>query len=640
MNIRLIRLSCTNFKGLKSFEADFQGENATIKAANGVGKTSVYDAWLWLLFGKDSTGRKDFQLRPLDEDKQPIKSLVVIVEAETMIDGVVYAFKKEHHEKIVKKQLTGYETLCSIDDVPLKVGEYQKYIANIATEDTFKLVTNLSHFNMKLTWQQRRAVLLDIAGEIKTPAGFEQLIEDLHGHSIEHYHARLIDRKKRYTKERDSIGPRCDELQRGLEAYAGADNEDQEQLRTTLKEGISKLTEQRKELRDQEFERQAKIDQLNTLRVHQVNREGYLRNDTSSVQKYIEEKTKIQTSLANLQTNLGKWLNIAEVTKGLRSLKEIELNNDLNKLVAIRNDFAALEKPSEATRCVWCGGKLPADKLAELETKRNKKLEDVSIAGTAAKQLVARNKADIAELQVTLKKQQDEAEKAQIELKEYEDYAAEEMLKLDELINTKQAPVYTDDAEWNKITADIQAITNEIGEPVSQQLETIDDQLTKKHEQLAKVNDNLAQLDRSKKDAARIKELEAEERRLSQQIADVEKSLATIGEYKAAESTLIEDAVNDKFSCVKFRLFNYLLNGEIQDTCEATINGVPYPDMSYGQRIIVGIDIINVLSEHYDLSACLFIDNAESVTYPLEAKSQTIELYAEEGLDELVVERK
>ena len=82
------------------------------------------------------------------------------------------------------------------------------------------------------------------------------------------------------------------------------------------------------------------------------------------------------------------------------------------------------------------------------------------------------------------------------------------------------------------------------------------------------------------------------------------------------------------------------MNGEIQDTCEATINGVPYPDMSYGQRIIVGIDIINVLSEHYDLSACLFIDNAESVTYPLEAKSQTIELYAEEGLDELVVERK
>ena len=137
--ITLNRLKIENFKGVKSFEVDLGGGNAVIEAENGVGKTTIYDSFLWLLFGKDSTGRKEFEIRPLDRHNQPIKGVVLAVEAELDIDGATPVFRKEHHEKVVKGQLRGYETMCWIDEVPMKVGEYSEYIAKIISEDHFKL---------------------------------------------------------------------------------------------------------------------------------------------------------------------------------------------------------------------------------------------------------------------------------------------------------------------------------------------------------------------------------------------------------------------------------------------------------------------------------------------------------------------
>ena len=108
--------------------------------------------------------------------------------------------------------------------------------------------------------------------------------------------------------------------------------------------------------------------------------------------------------------------------------------------------------------------------------------------------------------------------------------------------------------------------------------------------------------------------------------------------YNKAESELIESAVNGKFDHTEFKLFDYRLNGEIKETCLATYKGVDYGDASTGQQIYVGIDIINVLSVHYDMSVVLFIDHIESLTLPITADTQVIGLCAKHGVKELKIE--
>jgi len=78
---------------------------------------------------------------------------------------------------------------------------------------------------------------------------------------------------------------------------------------------------------------------------------------------------------------------------------------------------------------------------------------------------------------------------------------------------------------------------------------------------------------------------------------------------------------------VKFKLFNTLVNGAIEDCCEALINGVPFSSANKASQINGGLDIINALCGHYGIEAPIFIDNRESVNDILPCDSQIINLF-------------
>ncbi len=87
MKLELLELNIANFKAIQNFAFQPNGGNVTVFGENGCGKTTIYDAFLWLFFGKNSEGKTDFDLRPLDENNVAIKGLVLAVEASLSIDG-------------------------------------------------------------------------------------------------------------------------------------------------------------------------------------------------------------------------------------------------------------------------------------------------------------------------------------------------------------------------------------------------------------------------------------------------------------------------------------------------------------------------------------------------------------------------
>ena len=640
MDIKLLRLRIENFKGIKTFEPDFDGNNAVIVGENGVGKTSVFDAFLYLLFGKDSTGRKEFSVRPLDANNNPIKGLVLCVEADLEIDGKKHTLKKEHHEKVVKKQLRGYETLCWIDDVPKKVNEFVKSIGEIIPEETFKMLTDLHYFGEKMHWKERRALLLEIAGEIDTPKGFDSLLELLNDRSVDEYKKVVAEQKKRLTKDRDEINPRIDELQRSLDEYAGENEADLSAKRDIVAGEIDELDKTRQTLIDQEEQRQEKIEALNVQKYKKDQRELELTNGTDGIENLLEDKAKIINGVAGCTQAVTDAKSAISLKETEIKSKQAALESEMRTRDGIGKEYEAVNKPADDAKCSLCGQVLPADQLADIEKARKEKLAEIINRGNAAKAKIDQTTAEIEKLNIELVSLKEELEKAEIKLAEGEEYKAAELPKIEAAINNRESVPFDQDESWNEICERIAVLEKKIGEPVSQQMRLIEDKRKTKSTLLEGFNKVLAQADQAKKTAARIEELEAKEKELAQQIANLEQTQSDIEAYKAAESSLIEKAVNGRFKYVEFKLFNDLLCGTLEDCCEATLNGVPYSDMSCGQKMRVGIDIINVLSDHYNLSVPLFLDNAESFTFPVESSSQTIELYAQKDVEKVTMQAK
>jgi septal ring factor EnvC (AmiA/AmiB activator) len=636
-NIKLNRLSIESFKGLKQFEFSPYGENAVIKAENGIGKTIVYDAFLWMLFDKDSNGRKAFEVRPLDRHNQPIKELVVSVEAGIEIDGIRHIFRKEQQEKLIKGQFKGYETLCWVDEVPKKVGEYQEYISEIVSEDTFKILTDLNYFNAKFKWTERRKVLLDIAGQIGTPDGFENLMAALNNRTVEKYKQVLSEQKKRHIKERDEINPRIDEILRGLE-HPDIDVENLQSRRSELIDQKAGLITQQKELYSQESQRQKQIEHINSLKSKRIRREAEIKSDMTSVQNLLNEKSRTIQALSEISQKVVSAKHDATLIDFQINGKVSELRRLQGELDSYRSELKKAEAATLLTKCYACGQNLPKDSIEKNEAGRAAKIQQIEKDCKAVQKIIEKCSSEQSEYQEAKKEKQ-----KTIDNLEAEYYAAKKVadVRIDEIheaINNRITSPPEQDEAWQKLTAEIEQAESELGQPVSEQLEDIETQKEALQSEINFYNETLAQADRLEKDKARVKELEQQEKDLAQKIADVEKQLAEIKAYDQAYSELIESAVNGKFKYVKFKLFKYWINGDCEDCCEATYNGVPYNDLSTGQQTLTGIDIINVLSEHYGVIVPLFMDHLEALTFPIEANSQTIGLCAVKGVKKLTVE--
>jgi len=637
--MRYNKVTIQNFKGIKAFTVQLDGSDAVITAENGVGKTSIKDGVSWLCFDKDSTNRKDFDFRPLDEDNQLLPGLETLVEVELELDdGAKHVLTKINTEKFVKKISTGFTNTYFIDEVPVLLKDFKAWINdNITPEELFRLLSDVKYFAGDLHWNDRRTALLDLASKISIPAGFESLVEAMNGREVGDYKKVLLDRMKPLIEKQKGIGPRIDEIQQGHKDYVKADTSEFEAKRNALKNAKTGMEEHRKDITAKEASRQANVDCVNALKLDKSRREVALANDTSSIQTHVDAKAKIVENVAAAKLNVTEVKNAISAHESVVKTEQANLESAQARRDNIFKEYKELKEAQDDQNCYACGQVLPAEKVTGLAEKKGLKLAEIEGRGLKAKAEIDKIQETIDTLNEETTAFKETLDKAEILLTEAEAYRDEQMPIIDKAIETRQTVKPEDDENWKSIVKKIEKFTKEIGEPVTEQLAEIDKQLEMANEDLIEINKTLAQADRMTQDTARIAELGEQEKGLAQQIADIEMELAQIGEYMKAESEAVELAVNDKFELVTFKMFDRQINGEIKPTCMAMLHGTPFPELSTGEKILAGVDIIKTLNKHYDLSIPLFIDNAESVTLQIVADCQMIELLAKKSWIEKVV---
>jgi len=226
--MRLQKLVLTNFKGIRSLEINANGEDFTVRGKNGVGKTTIADAVTWLLFGKDTMDRQEgnFGIKTKIGGKV-LHNLEHTVEADYIVKGHAVTLKRAYKEKWTKQRgsnvesFTGHTTEYFINDVPKSQKEYQGYIASIIDEKVFKLLTNPLYFNDILKVDERRKILIDLAGdipdsEVMSTMGLDKLEKMLNNYSFDEIKKMAAEKKKKINKQLEQIPARIDELTRTI----------------------------------------------------------------------------------------------------------------------------------------------------------------------------------------------------------------------------------------------------------------------------------------------------------------------------------------------------------------------------------------------------------------------------------------
>jgi hypothetical protein len=644
LEIKLHKLTAENFKGA-SFSIDLgAGDNAVITAANGIGKTRVLDAFTWLLRAKNAEGREDFSVRPLDADNQMIPGLVVKVEGVIAFGDEIHTLRKEQHEKVVKKsgQITGYETQCWLDEVPKKVTEFSDWLEECLPEDTAKMLTDLYQFNRDTPkWGkiQRRQMLLALAGKIGTPKGFDSLLKACAGRSVSDYRKVLLTQKDRHEDERDDIGPALNENDKTLEGLGGTgDTVALEVQRKSLMASIAGFDKEQEQVLAGESNRTAALEAIAKTEQSRTAREYALQNDTTQVMGLVAEAGELGRKLA-------EHAQVVEKAKADRDHKALEIANHkriyaehLNNRNKFKEHYAAMESQKDNTVCSLCNQTLPEVNIAAMAEKKATELSRLAENGQSSYRAAVEENNIIQELTKSLNSFEERYQGYVAAHTELVEKTQTRVTDINKAIESREKPKKEDDFTWKNLTVIIEKAKAELPPSSAEKLQGIALSRKTLQDELTKLNTTLANVDTAQRTKDRITELKVKKVSLSQQIADIEKQLANIGEYTASESHLIETSVNKMFRHVTFKMFDTALNGNIEETCQSLLDGKPYPDLSYGEKIRVGIDIINTLSRHYGISIVLFIDNSESYTFPIEAESQVIRMVADKKVKKLTVQ--
>lgn len=659
--MKLIRMALENFKGIKKAEFSFGGFDANIYGANGTGKTTVFDAFTWLLFGKASEERANFSPKTITAEGAA-HNLDHSVECDIEIDGTTTTFKRVYHEVYKKTRgyaeavLSGHTTDYYINGVPKKEKEYQKFWSEVFDSDEeVKLLTMPAYFAEQLHWEKRRAILLEICGNIsdlaimETDTELKELPSQVGKNSVDEYKKIIKAQKTTINKKLELIPARIDEATKAIPDKLPTDSKEAlEQRAADLRKAISDAEAERASIiagDGKEAHTRTEIAELNAA-LSEAKAE-YAEKQRAADGAALKKVQEIQELLADAEGGLSEYTRTLEQAK--KRVADIE--KERNDILSAHRDKQTEKDSVEAeqfdersTVCDKCGQALPADKVLDLKAMFNeRKSNRLSELTTEMESLVERGKKEASkEMLAEAEAKVEEYERCVSERRETINVFKLVLEEAQETANAEKMPPFETTDEYKQLAAKIEALKNSKHEAPNTQ--TIDDKLTDLRIDEETTMASIAALETEAVQKARIAELEQEEKELGKQFEEAERALYLCEKFTRVKAALLNDKINEHFKTVKFQLFKQnITNDGIDDICDVlvpTSTGafVPFSDANKAARLNAGIEIIGVLGEYYGVELPIFVDNAESVTHIIPTKGQLIRLVVSESDKELRLE--
>ena len=650
MKITIKSIHIENFKGINMLDVNFSVKTK-ISGQNAVGKTTIFDAFTWLLFNKNSSGEEKFNVRPLNKEGTRIDNVEIKVVAIMDVDGKEVELSKVQKQNWVKKRgtntvsLQGNPNSYEIDGYPKSEAEFKEYVSGIAqSEEMFKMLTNPQYFS-SLKWKDQRDILMKLVSDVsdvelaQTDAKYAPLLSELEkAPSTDDIRAKFSKALNEWKKKQAEIPVRIDEA---MKSKVDIDVAEQELEKVDLERKIKEIDGNIKNAGNATEELKREEMQL------QFDMSGIMQTMNRDL---TNRRSEIEAELRDLQNEMNRFADTIALKERRVSENETVISNADSERKRLGEEYN-VEKAKvfyefpylfdeskwvfdeNSTVCSLCGQKLPEDKIeklkADFESRKEKAKADAEeklkserfkfdtdkkvelnrliTIGTEKKNLIAELTEENTNLQAeieALKKQEKDA-----------------IAKKEALSKTlSEMPVeadYSQNEEYVKMKARHDEVLVEIenmkanGEDAA--VENLKSEKEELQARLDEVNSTIAKASMNVEIDERIGQLQEEQKEIGQKVADQEQILYLLEEFIRFKLNKVSESINSHFKTVNFKLFEMQLNGGMKDCCECTVNGVPYSTLNSGHRIVAGLDIIRSLSELYGVSVPIFVDNAESL---------------------------
>lgn len=639
----LVAMKVANFKGITNLEASF-GSITKVSGANGTGKTSLYDAYMWCLFGKGADGSQ-IDVQPLDAFGHVIHRVETSVEIILSVDGEEVIFKRCLNENWVKPRgqqeevLKGRTTEFWWNGSPIQMSDSSKIDAICKSEDWLMLSTITAFMRMKT--EDRRAKLQSIA-KIQTDeeiaAGYPHVLTALHsGKTVGEYQRQVKAELERVKEKAKEIPTRLDQLDK------------------------TKVDYDFDALEKEEVELKEKIDDLNaslaaTVTQSDVDRAAKFRSELASVgQQLLEIENEIdrarQKRIGEFEEKISK--SNAAIAGYSKSIAEIDERIGRNEKLLDEKKAEFNQKQAEWMKenqtqyvdtveavCPTCNRPLPEEEVVDareraiqaFNARHNKLLDDLYADAE-------RINGDIKMLEQSI--QQDRQERNRIDLLRKNEKEILEAAETGKKNVPERSLALAAKEEYQKLLTKKGEIERDIRlalAPTATDTEREEKRknlVVQRDEYQARQKDvhlKLGQRETNKNIDKQKEALEEEKKALSKKTAELEMVQDEIWDFKKRKITIVEESVSSFFKIVRWRMFEQnLTNDGEKELCEAIIDGKPYGTQNLAMQMNAGIDIINGISSALGVRLPLFIDQKESVTDLIETETQLITLEVTAG---------
>ena len=640
MQIRLKSLHLENFKGIQNTTVDFS-QRTNIHGANATGKTTIFDGFTWLLFNKDSAGNEKFDIRPLDAEGKRIDNVEIKATALLDVDGTEVELSKVQKQNWVKKRgtdtvsLQGNINSFEVDGYPKLESDYKAYINQLTPEDLFKILTSPQYF-AGMDWKKQRTVLMKLAGGVsdleiaREDAKFTLLISELEkAPSTDDIRKKYAKALSDWKKCQAELPARIDEVSRQL---VDVDVAELELYRNHLKEKIAETEQAMDNSAGAYKEYQTRFEEVMTLRKEVQEYREKAEDKAEEQREKIRKKIRDCDSTISIARQGSKFavLEAERLERQISSRKEekVSLQNEWRaKKAQNYQEYVPLpDLGQDALICPVCHREFQDDRREQIirdheelcrkheedyrkgmdafELDKKKSLAAIEEKGNAVVETIRNLKAEKEQIQNQIAEHEKNIQNAETEKADLEKILSQ--IPVDAGLSDDQ--VFAEmQLHLSKMEEALSSMNN--GEDSRSQMKI---RLSGLREELSATEQKIASSDNSKVEA-RIEELQEEQREVGQKVADQEQMLYLLDQFVMEKMLRISEIINSKFDTVSWKLFDVQINGGVKECCECTVNGVPYSALNSGHRIVAGLDIIRSLSQLYEASAPIFIDNAESI---------------------------